>query len=666
MATLVVLDKSANSLQRTISHIKTVGKKTQSKQIVLLNLTDLSEDFVLTHLSFDPSLVDYVNGFEIYTKIDEQFIEIIKTWLETLVQNDPRFPLLEYSRLSEQNFSISPFQNLKRLHLISYTIDKYAPSSVLYMGTGSVCDCIQPLCQQTSTPYVIHPPQYIRPWIRSINSIYKALLITSHNLFTELILLIYIRVLRYFRRQKESPNNGVGIYAIYPTNWQVNNNTQRYQYRYSYNLVDHINRNDNGYYFVSILRQNSDALRSIYTGIRSLHKILVSDSDNTYVLLEEYGSFSGLIRSYFDCKGTINWFRSWARTKRSKYWQCFGIDVEPLLGDISLSPFREIPKNVYTEHCSRNAAQLIQPQRIYIPVFELLEGRAITAGHHTANVDVIGVQHAVMYNLQIPRAVSSMSCMIGTSYSIQLPDIIAVEGNETKRIYSSYGFPNSKIQVVGAPRLQFDQDNLVPPTETTVVDRRNVLIFDDMYASGSMLTMSKIISTSAPVLFRSHPSRHPVKHGHTVIRTSEELDNLPDFRNYVNEFYDISLINLSISELVDKYRPLASICRMSTVSIEMLKLGVPVIQIGSNQYPMVYPMLNRITGPLPDIPILFRTSEIIEELEILKSSTDYQLSRIVAGHNIFSILIDRLGEDACQLLSTISVANNSYSNTASP
>ena len=335
------------------------------------------------------------------------------------------------------------------------------------------------------------------------------------------------------------------------------------------------------------------------------------------------------------------------------------------MGDISLSPFREIPKNVYTEHCSRNAAQLIQPQRIFIPVFELLEGRAITAGHHTANVDVIGVQHAVMYNLQIPRAVSSMSCMIGTSYSNQLPDIIAVEGNETKRIYSSYSFPNSKIQVVGAPRLQFDQDNFIPPTDTTVVDRRNVLIFDDMYASGSVLTMSKIISTSAPVLFRSHPSRHPVKHGHTVIRTSEELDNLPDFRNCVNEFYDISLINLSISELVDKYRPLASICRMSTVSIEMLKLGVPVIQIGSNQYPMVYPMLNRITGPLPDIPILFRTSEIIEELEILKSSTDYQLSRIVAGHNIFSILIDRLGEDACQLLSTISVANNSYSNTAS-
>ena len=76
-------------------------------------------------------------------------------------------------------------------------------------------------------------------------------------------------------------------------------------------------------------------------------------------------------------------------------------------------------------------------------------------------------------------------------------------------------------------------------------------------------------------------------------------------------------------------------------------------------------MLNRITDPLPDIPILFRTSEIIEELETLKSSTDYQVSRIVAGHNIFSILIDRLGEDACQLLSTISVANNSYSNTAS-
>ena len=156
-----------------------------------------------------------------------------------------------------------------------------------------------------------------------------------------------------------------------------------------------------------------------------------------------------------------------------------------------------------------------------------------------------------------------------------------------------------------------------------------------------------------------------MKHGHTLIRTAEELDNLPDFHNCVNGFYDISLINLSISELVEKYRPLASICRMSTVSIEMLKLGVPVILIGSNQYPMVYPMLNKPISPLSDIPILFKASEITEELECLKSSANYQVSRIVAGHNKFSDLIDRLGEDACHLLSTIFLPNNSYSNTDS-
>ena len=136
MTTLVVLDNPANSSQRTISYFKAIGKKTQSQQIILLNLTDLSEDFVLQHLTSDPSLVTYVNGFELYTKIDKQFIEIIKTWLQTLLQISPSFLLLEYSRLSEQNFSIVPFQNLKRLHLISYTNDKYTPSSVLYIGTG--------------------------------------------------------------------------------------------------------------------------------------------------------------------------------------------------------------------------------------------------------------------------------------------------------------------------------------------------------------------------------------------------------------------------------------------------------------------------------------------------------------------------------------------------
>ena len=51
------------------------------------------------------------------------------------------------------------------------------------------------------------------------------------------------------------------------------------------------------------------------------------------------------------------------------------------------------------------------------------------------------------------------------------------------------------------------------------------------------------------------------------------------------------------------------------------------------------------------------------ELEKLKLSSNYQVSRIVAGHNNFSVLVDRLGEDACQQLSNISVANNSYRNT---
>ena len=96
-------------------------------------------------------------------------------------------------------------------------------------------------------------------------------------------------------------------------------------------------------------------------------------------------------------------------------------------------------------------------------------------------------------NLQIPRAVSSMSCMLGTRYSNLVPDLIAVEGRETKTIYSSYDFVDSQIQVVGAPRLQFDQDSYALPTKTTVADRRNVVIFDDMYTSGSVLTISKII-----------------------------------------------------------------------------------------------------------------------------------------------------------------------------
>ncbi|SVA06498.1 uncharacterized protein METZ01_LOCUS59352, partial [marine metagenome] len=63
MTTLVVLDNLENSSQRTISYINAIGQKSQSKNILLLNLTDLSEEFILQHLTSDPSLVTYVNGF---------------------------------------------------------------------------------------------------------------------------------------------------------------------------------------------------------------------------------------------------------------------------------------------------------------------------------------------------------------------------------------------------------------------------------------------------------------------------------------------------------------------------------------------------------------------------------------------------------------------------
>ena len=431
MSILVVLDKFNGSHEDASEFIRGIGSPKPTESIQLINLTDYSTELVKRHLDTLNNPVTYINGFDIYVSLNTEFNCFLSRWLRQLLTLQPQFSSIEYCRLSEQNFSLDLFRNLKLLHLLDHTIDSFRPERLLYIGDGITRECISNLCEKHSVLYTIYPRiKHVHTWRRLIKPYWQAFLRFGYNLWSEFWLLISIRLLQLLKRREKQVKRFIGVYALYPTNWHENEGVIRY--RYTNSLLNYINDDKHTYYLISLLRTNSDALRSFPDSIRSLYKLFYKSPDITFEVLEAYGNIFALISTYFDISRLRRWLVCWHHARRSGYWQCFGISIEPILKDIFLSQFRENTKDISTEFCSKEVANRISPEHLYIPVFELLEGRAVTAGHHAHNVNVIGTQHGIMYNLQIPRAVSSLMQLSNTMLAHHIPDLIAVEGDEVR------------------------------------------------------------------------------------------------------------------------------------------------------------------------------------------------------------------------------------------
>jgi hypothetical protein len=291
---------------------------------------------------------------------------------------------------------------------------------------------------------------------------------------------------------------------------------------------------------------------------------------------------------------------------------------------------------MYTEVCSHSAAIEFSPTYIYAPIYELLEGRSITSGHHLTNTKVIGVQHGIMFNLQTERVISSLALLYKYGYSKFVPDIISVEGENTKKAYVDHRDLYAKVKVIGAPRiilgnkypiLEFDRDS----NATT-----NIIIFDDRYSSVMLTELAASLANAYSIIFRTHP-------GAANPPITNELADRKD--------YDWCLENStsSITDLIVKYKPTAGICCLSGVSIELLKLGIPVIQMKNNRYPIASPLFEGRSV----IPLFSSHQDIQTEITLLSNSPDYQKQRVVNGLELFDQLVRSTGDDATKALSVL-------------
>ena len=139
-----------------------------------------------------------------------------------------------------------------------------------------------------------------------------------------------------------------------------------------------------------------------------------------------------------------------------------------------------------------------------------------------------------------------------------------------------------------------------------------------------------------PVIFKNHPSTSVINH--------KEYISQDEGKNLI-----IENRNISINQLIDEYNPLAAICCLSGVVLEMLVLRVPVMIFRSNEFSTTNPIVNSSSK----VPVLRNRKGVIDELTNLKSSISYQRLRIDGGFECATNLVATHGDNASQHLAQI-------------
>ena len=103
MSILVVIDRFKEPIDDALISILEICAKQSETNLQVVNLTDhcIDDSMWNSHAN-----VTCINGFDIYANLEQQFHCFLTEWLTTLLKHKPAFPFIEYSRLSEQNFSL--------------------------------------------------------------------------------------------------------------------------------------------------------------------------------------------------------------------------------------------------------------------------------------------------------------------------------------------------------------------------------------------------------------------------------------------------------------------------------------------------------------------------------------------------------------------------------
>jgi hypothetical protein len=536
------------------SLIVVYGYPTKAQSKHLRSLASATDTFLLynpNHISIDLSPLIGESYSGVYLDDDSElavfaaFQDAILRFISSIYE---KFPRAWACRFAEGSFSDSIWQDYYRVLVIQRICAQHHIRSVFLLGEISV-----ELRRGISENIDISATQ-IREnfWSERLRILLYRLRVRGiwlANFLTEISAYFFSFVARKIYQSDIIPDsfNGPIVASFFTNNWRDNDGLQlRFLGSVGTSHKDKIG------FFVSSLHANRERVRGIRQSLKCRR---LSQYEKNIFLLEDYLCLRDVFISYF---GRQNKEVAFAISKTCR--ESGLIFMETVL--IERSIWVDLPKQISLQRAAENFfSKAAAPKKnpILVPVFELVEERALVSAARKLGFIVTGMQHAANGMWGSTRLVETTG-LFYRNESQAVPNRVLVEGQFHLEKFLRAGF--SDVCIVGAPRIRAQ----APPFSLDKYQSAKifaVLLEVHNWHTGLDFALSLAEEMSSySVILRPHPKK-----------INEVVDYLDSLKCPSNISVDQSD---SLVSFITKSNPKVVFSRESGSGVELAAAGWPI------------------------------------------------------------------------------------------
>ena len=481
---LVLLDGADNFLSERVTEAVPAGSE--------VTLLGISQHALCRNRLIDNLKVSEASKLDLSAVMDEVVSHDGAQLADSLSQLHATSPGLWAARFTELNFSDPVWRDYVTARALKQIIENGAGSYdrvILFGGTH----LLQAAVQEVSTiPVICFRDLTWANHARSLLEPIRCWVYWLRNGLSEVGAVLAAKWYRYRRSKDTEAEPQVVIYCNYPSNWS---DGDRPQYRFTGQMLDFLRPDIAVRYVVSPIHSNTSVVRGVQSTMMACARLRDRDEIS---ILQKYSRIRDVWTSYIMGSDNVKW--NLVRKELSRMG--FGFVFPRIRRNYK---WLDQPKQ-YALYRAMGRYLDAHPgvSRILVPIFELVEGRAIVLAARERGVEVIGLQHGAAGPWGGWRLISA-ACALMRAGSCAMPRRIAVEGPLYEKLFRQAGF--DRVHVTGASRIRALPDRVGMP----ISDGRSViLVLLDLHHWRALTDWALHFAELEPtfqVVVRSHPKR---------------------------------------------------------------------------------------------------------------------------------------------------------------
>ena len=216
-----------------------------------------------------------------------------------------------------------------------------------------------------------------------------------------------------------------------------------------------------------------------------------------YVVLESFGRFFEVLRSYVSPRDVLRFRRMTRHTGFDRALTWDGIELTELLKPgLWRSVLVNWPHLLALQGAAMRAVRHVRPSVAIVYCFEFVYGRALIEGTRRGGpgVPIVGLQHGPISPMQLLYAGSKAERVLSPSGGVPMPepDLYAMDGSQAVELMHERGIPLDRLEITGAARFDdvwTEARRLLDVQENRKRPRTRILIASGLHDTPFVLGM---------------------------------------------------------------------------------------------------------------------------------------------------------------------------------